>query len=152
TTERSAVAQCMPPRLRHAPAHAVVFPHVAFLFSSSLFPDKSSRAHAASGRPTSMSLRSSVRWALVAVAAAVVLWVRLLPLTLDDVPDAALLRYRGDDHREHVYLGDVDSYLWLRYARNYLRSGTTCDAIVGGDCRDLHTNAPVGTRTRYARS
>src|SRR5262249_59594540 len=99
-----------------------------------------------------MSLRTVVRWGLVAVAAAVVLWARLLPLALDGVPDAELLRYRGEDHREHVYLGDVDSYLWLRYARNYLRSGTTCDAVVGGECRDLHTNAPVGTRTRYARS
>jgi dolichyl-diphosphooligosaccharide--protein glycosyltransferase len=96
--------------------------------------------------------RVALRWGLIAVAAAIVLHLRLLPSALDGVPDAALLRYRGEDGREHVYLGDVDSYLWLRYARNDLRSGTTCDAVVGGECRDLHTNAPVGTRMRYARS
>lgn len=33
---------------------------------------------------------------------------------------AAQLRYRADDGREHVYLGDLDSYLWLRRARQYL--------------------------------
>src|SRR5262249_34333971 len=62
------------------------------------------------------------------------------------------LTYAGDDGREHVYLGDFDSYLWLRHARNYLRSGTPCDAVVGGTCRDTYTNAPVGARTTYARS
>src|SRR5262249_9059663 len=54
--------------------------------------------------------------------------------------------------REHIYLGDFDSYLWLRHARNYLRTGTPCDAIVDGTCRDTYTNAPVGARTPYARS
>jgi oligosaccharyl transferase STT3 subunit len=94
----------------------------------------------------------AVRWSLVAVAAGLVLWVRLLPLALDGVSDASLLRYRGEDGREHVYLGDVDSYLWLRHARSYLRTGTTCDAVVGGECRDLHAHAPVGRRMPYARS
>lgn len=62
---------------------------------------------------------------------------------------AAQLRYRADDGREHVYLGDLDSYLWLRRARQYLRAGTTCDAIRDGDCRDLHTTT-WGTYARIA--
>jgi Oligosaccharyl transferase STT3, N-terminal len=62
------------------------------------------------------------------------------------------LSYTGNDGQEYVYLGDFDSYLWLRHARNYLRTGTTCDAVVDGACRDIYTNAPVGARTIYARS
>ena len=97
-------------------------------------------------------MRVAVRWGLVAVAAAVVLWVRLLPLDLDGVADAELLRYSGEDGRERVYLGDFDSYLWLRHARNYLRTGTTCDAVIAGECRDTYALAPVGMRMHYARS
>jgi dolichyl-diphosphooligosaccharide--protein glycosyltransferase len=91
---------------------------------------------------------------LVLVAAAVVLWVRVLPLSLGTVPEGArdLLRYRGADGREHVYLGDYDSYLWARHARNVLRTGTTCDAEVAGECRDTYANAPVGAPMRYRRS
>jgi hypothetical protein len=61
-------------------------------------------------------------------------------------------RFIGEDGREAVYLGDFDSYLWLRHARNYLRTGTTCDAIVAGECRDTYGNAPVGARMLYNRS
>ncbi len=62
------------------------------------------------------------------------------------------LRYTGPDGQEYVYLGGVDSYLWLRHARNYLRSGTTCDAIDDGECRDTYGTAPVGERMIYGRS
>src|SRR5262249_16706042 len=62
------------------------------------------------------------------------------------------LRYAAGDGREHVYLGDFDSYLWLRYARTLLRTGTPCDAVIDGVCRDTYTNAPVGGRTPYART
>jgi len=91
---------------------------------------------------------------MLVLAAAVVLYVRARPLFLDGVPQSrrAELTFRGDDGREHVYLGDYDSYLWVREARNYLRSGTTCDAVVEGRCRDTLTNAPVGADMRYARS
>ena len=91
---------------------------------------------------------------LVLAAAAVVLWVRLLPLSLALVPEEQrdLLRYRGADGREHVYLGDFDSYLWVREARNVVRTGTTCDAVVAGECRDTYADAPVGAPMRYARS
>jgi hypothetical protein len=129
-----------------------------------------------------MSVRSAVvRWWPILPAAALVLWVRLLPLSLGRIDDSverhlrettpaadraalepeatalserlkAELRYRGADGREHVYLGDYDSYLWVRHARNYLRTGTPCDAVVDGECRDTYANAPVGARMRYGRS
>src|SRR5262249_55706724 len=53
-------------------------------------------------------------------------------------------RYTGTDGREYTYLGDLDSYLWLRRAQTYLDRGTTCDAVVDGVCRDRFTLAPVG--------
>jgi dolichyl-phosphooligosaccharide-protein glycotransferase len=85
-----------------------------------------------------------VRAALVLVALALVVWVRLVPLSAAG-PD------RRDEHG-HAYLGDYDSYLWLRSARNWLRTGTVCDAVVDGECRDTLTAAPVGARMRYAGS
>ena len=107
-------------------------------------------------RAPRIRLRSegAARVGLLVLAAAVVLWVRVRPLALEGVPERrrAELTFRGDDGREHVYLGDYDSYLWAREARNYLRTGTTCDAVVGGQCRDTLTNAPVGAEMRYARS
>jgi hypothetical protein len=155
------------------------------------------------------SMTKAAYWALVLLAMALVLWIRLVPQSLlvtDDWADrivrrqiyeqvtrevpqhlppsqrgaqanvlinqwidqhqaqfkadkAAMsqrlksqLRYAGNDGQEYVYLGDFDSYLWLRHARNYLRTGTMCDAVVDGACRDIYTNAPVGARTIYARS
>ena len=65
---------------------------------------------------------------------------------------ASEFRYTGDDGRQHVFLGDYDSYHWLRMARNYLRTGTTCDRIVDGVCRDTYANAPVGRTNIYNRS
>jgi hypothetical protein len=62
------------------------------------------------------------------------------------------LSYEGKDGRVYPYVGDADSYLWLRNARNYLRTGTTCDAVVAGECRDTYGLAPVGYRMRYQRS
>ena len=62
------------------------------------------------------------------------------------------ISFIGDDGRSYAYLGDYDSYVWLRNARNYLRHGTTCDAVVGGECRDTYGNAPVGSRMIYNRS
>ena len=62
------------------------------------------------------------------------------------------LHYTGPDGHEYVYLGGVDSYVWLRHARNYLRTGTVCDAIVNGECRDTYGTAPVGSRMLYSRS
>ena len=53
-------------------------------------------------------------------------------------------RYLGPDQQEHVYLGDYDSYAWLRLARNYLRTGTICDGQVDDECWDFLANAPIG--------
>lgn len=91
---------------------------------------------------------------LVLLAAAVVLAVRVMPLSPSGVPASSRehLRYEGADGRAHVYLGDLDSHLWLRHARNYLRTGTTCDAVVEGECRDTFGSAPVGQPMLYARS
>ena len=60
--------------------------------------------------------------------------------------------YDGPDGQEHVYLGGRDSYVWLRHARNILRTGTECDAVVEGECRDTYANAPVGAEMVYQRS
>jgi hypothetical protein len=53
---------------------------------------------------------------MLVLAAAVVLYVRLRPLSLDGVPPSrrAELTFRGDDGREHVYLHGYDGYLWAR--------------------------------------
>jgi len=103
--------------------------------------------------PTSRQA-AAVHAALLVVAAVFVLWIRTLPLQLATLDDDVRpeLQYMGEDGRQHVYLGDYDSYLWLRHARNYLRNGTTCDAIVDGECRDTYTHAPVGRQMRYPRS
>ncbi len=152
---------------------------------------------------------AAFHWVLIIAAAALVTWIRLLPLSpavLDDdaalevwyrqastlagtlPPDmpaasrAAELRRRVDqwrqDHRgdfnaereqvaarlrselghtgadgvQRIDLGDYDSYHWLRMSRNYLRTGTTCDTVIDGQCRDTFTNAPVGRRNVYSRS
>jgi asparagine N-glycosylation enzyme membrane subunit Stt3 len=89
---------------------------------------------------------------LVLLAMALVLWIHIVPRSLPDGPTRAALTYTGTDGREHVYLGDYDSYLWLRHARNLLRTGTTCDAVVDGVCRDTLTLAPVGAPAIYAGS
>jgi dolichyl-diphosphooligosaccharide--protein glycosyltransferase len=60
--------------------------------------------------------------------------------------------FKAENGRRYAHLGDYDSYVWLRNARNYLRRGTTCDAIVDGECRDTYGNAPVGYRMMYNRS
>jgi hypothetical protein len=93
-------------------------------------------------------------WQLVPLAAAVALvtWVRVLPLSLAGAEDPEFFRHRGTDGREHAYLGDYDSYLWVRHARNLLRTGSECEAIEDGECRDTLAHAPVGRRMRYTGS
>lgn len=85
-------------------------------------------------------------------------WIKDHPTEFQKLDDkiAGLInseyRYTGDDGRQHVFLGDYDSYHWLRMARNYLHTGTTCDSIVDGVCRDTYANAPVGRTNVYHRS
>lgn len=102
-------------------------------------------------------------WILVLLSMGLVLWVRLLPLSLPAVdgwtvgPEASQdirsqLQYEGADGGQYVYLGDFDSYHWLRMARNMVRSGSSCDVIVDGECRDTYGNAPVGSHMSYIHS
>lgn len=53
-------------------------------------------------------------------------------------------QYTGPDGQQYTYLGDLDSYFWLRYTRNHLETGMTCDEVVDGECRDTYILAPVG--------
>ena len=82
-----------------------------------------------------MRLRAKLAIAIVLVACgALVLWVRLLPLEISN-GDADGSRspdwtYVAEDGREHVYLGDLDSYLWLRHARTLLPIGQEVAVLV----------------------
>ncbi len=91
---------------------------------------------------------------LVFAIAAAVVWVRIQPARVDRLSpfDRSLYVVADAQGRERVLLGDYDSYDWLRIARNLLRTGSPCDSIVAGECRDQHTLAPVGTHDRYAES
>ncbi len=110
-----------------------------------------------------------MRAALVAVAVVLVVWARCLPLKLAPIDDYAHRyggadsaglaerlksspKYRDSDGAEHVFLGDIDSYYWLRLARNLIRTGSPCDAIVNGRCWDTLAKAPVGRPNRYSHS
>jgi dolichyl-diphosphooligosaccharide--protein glycosyltransferase len=56
------------------------------------------------------------------------------------------LRYEAGGE-QYTYLGDLDSYFWMRYTRNWLETGTTCDLITeDGQCRDMYVLAPVGAQ------
>lgn len=148
--------------------------------------------------------RHAAAGAALLLAAALVTWVRLVPLSLPSLPDLARARARQEvaarmpalppdappdararavdawiaahpealaraeaaertrlDEAYHytdaigrrwVYLGDLDSYAWLRAAANRLRHGAPCDAVVDGQCRDALALAPVGLAVPYARS
>jgi dolichyl-diphosphooligosaccharide--protein glycosyltransferase len=53
-------------------------------------------------------------------------------------------RYEENNHT-YTFLGDLDSYFFLRYARNILQKGTICDEVKNGICWDNHMFAPIGT-------
>lgn len=55
------------------------------------------------------------------------------------------------DGRRDPFLDDLDSYLWLRRAERLLETGSPCDEVVAGVCRDNHTLAPVGREMIYPR-
>jgi dolichyl-phosphooligosaccharide-protein glycotransferase len=48
---------------------------------------------------------------------------------------------------KQTFLGDLDSYYWLRQSKNILNTGTPCDAIVNGTCMDTYILAPEGAKT-----
>ncbi len=62
-----------------------------------------------------------------------------------------LFSFEAADGRRYPFVGGFDSYMWLRAARNRIETGSGCDAIVDGRCRDELTLAPVGVESRYAR-
>ena len=163
------------------------------------------RARPAPARlPEALMRRHAAALAALLLAAALVTWIRLLPLSLPALPDlvTAAARQKAAKHlpppapgttveargraidewiaahpgehaatladeakrlddafhykdargRSWVYLGDLDSYAWLRAARNVLEHGTPCDAVSDGECRDTLTLAPVGLAVPLAHS
>ncbi len=50
--------------------------------------------------------------------------------------------YKSGD-KVYPYLGDLDSYYWLRFARNIKEKGSVCDEISDGKCYDTYTTAPI---------
>ncbi len=51
------------------------------------------------------------------------------------------LQYQSGS-KTYVYLGDIDSYYWIKMSRNILEKGTQCDVIQDGVCYDSYTIAP----------
>jgi asparagine N-glycosylation enzyme membrane subunit Stt3 len=49
-----------------------------------------------------------------------------------------------ENGKTYTYLGDLDSYYYLRQARNLLEKGTVCDKIENGKCLDTFMLAPIG--------
>ncbi|MBI2576383.1 hypothetical protein HYV84_04150 [Candidatus Woesearchaeota archaeon] len=54
-------------------------------------------------------------------------------------------RYESGSSK-YTYIGDIDSYYWLRFARNVVDKGTVCDAVEDGICYDTYTLAPLKRR------
>ncbi len=83
-------------------------------------------------------------------------WIQRNPAQYATKLDAAenrrrdLYSFESETGQRYPYLGGYDSYMWLRAARNVIRQGSACDSVVGGECRDDFTLAPVGIRARYA--
>lgn len=44
--------------------------------------------------------------------------------------------------KSYTYMGDIDSYYWLRQAQNIVEKGYNCDLIENGICYDTYTLAP----------
>jgi len=54
-------------------------------------------------------------------------------------------QYESGTH-SYPYMGDIDSYYWLRQAKNIVEKGYNCDAIENGVCYDTYTLAPEKVR------
>ncbi|MEK6876832.1 MAG: STT3 domain-containing protein, partial [Nanoarchaeota archaeon] len=50
-------------------------------------------------------------------------------------------QYESGAH-SYPYMGDIDSYYWLRQAKNIVEKGYNCDIIENGVCYDTYTVAP----------
>ena len=51
-----------------------------------------------------------------------------------------------ENGKTYTYLGDLDSYFYLRQAKNILEKGTPCDKIEEGKCLDTFMLAPTGVQ------
>ncbi len=111
-------------------------------------------------------------WLSLAAAMVLVFFVRFQVMSLEGLENVAARRarttgadpaallaeiesestFRTADGRRFRYTQGDDSYLWLRLARAWLEKGSTCDEVVDGQCRDNHSNAPVGREQRYGSS
>src|SRR3989338_1027823 len=54
-------------------------------------------------------------------------------------------QYESGSH-SYPYIGDIDSYYWLRQAKNIVEKGYNCDVIENGICYDTYTLAPEKVR------
>lgn len=54
-----------------------------------------------------------------------------------------------ENSNTYTFLGDLDSYFYLRRARNIVDKGMPCDEIRDGVCIDNHMIAPIGTLSGY---
>lgn len=112
--------------------------------------------------------------ALLLGSMAIVAWVRMLPAQLPGLParppvanrsaaprasDARAVERWRDDYRfvapdgaEYTYLGGFDPYAWVIAARELIATGSVCDEVVNGECRDLSGLAPIGRTVRYPHS
>ena len=54
-------------------------------------------------------------------------------------------QYESGSH-SYPYMGDIDSYYWLRQAKNIVEKGYNCDVIEEGVCYDTYTLAPQKVR------
>lgn len=59
----------------------------------------------------------------------------------EEYKNAISYEYNG---KKYIYLGDIDSYYWLRYARNILEHGSICDEFRNGVCYEALALAPIG--------
>jgi dolichyl-diphosphooligosaccharide--protein glycosyltransferase len=50
-----------------------------------------------------------------------------------------------ENNNTYTFLGDLDSYYYLRQARNLEEKGMVCDEITEGKCRDTYLLAPLGS-------
>ncbi|MGV8141232.1 MAG: STT3 domain-containing protein, partial [Candidatus Woesearchaeota archaeon] len=55
-----------------------------------------------------------------------------------------------ENNNTYTFLGDLDSYYFLRFARNLEEKGMICDEIVEGNCWDTYQYAPIGSSTGTA--
>ena len=54
-------------------------------------------------------------------------------------------QYESGSH-SYPYMGDIDSYYWLRQARNIVEKGYNCDVVENRVCYDTYTLAPLKLR------